>query len=124
MTTTNRTRPTPQDHQPKGTPEEKPDGWELLKPFDEVPAWDQADLIAIVQPLMNQRSNTGGESDGDDTGLSLDLKSFDFRIVGLLTKKLCDFAVDEDALITFMSGKDAIARSLELAMWYVGQLGE
>lgn len=122
-------RRAPQDHlQPKGSPEEKPEGWQLLKPFDEVPAWDQADLIAIVQPLMQQRalpaSGEAGAPAGDAASLSLDMKSFDFQIVGHLTRKLCDFAVERDELIKFMSGKDALSRSIELAMWYVGQLGE
>ena len=105
----------PQDHKAKAVPDKKPDGWELLKPFADVPVWDQTDLIAIVQPLMASERKEGEE---------VDMASFDLRLIGELAKRLKDFAVDEDAYVRFVSGPGALERAMNLGMAYVELLGE
>lgn len=112
----------PQDHlPPKNEPVEqpKPDGWDLLKPFDQVPVWEQTDLIAIVQPLMPDVDPDGGVSE-----IEIDLKTIDLTIVGQLAKRLQDFAVAPDAYRDFVSGPGALERAIELGLAYAIQLGE
>lgn len=109
----------PQDHQPKSDSEDaKPAGWELLKPFDQVPVWDQTELIAIVQPLLaSQEANDEGKVD-------FDLATFDVRVVGHLAQKLQEYATDPDAYLQFVSGPGALVRAMELGIAYATQLGE
>lgn len=109
----------PQDHLPPkaaATDPPKPAGWELLKPFDQVPVWEQTDLIALVQPLIPDST--------DEAEVELDLKSIDLSIIGELAKRLQDYAVDKDAYIRFVSGPGALDRAIDLGMAYAIQLGE
>lgn len=108
-------RKTPQDRQPKQAADVKPDGWDLLLPFDKVPVWDQAELLEIVKPLM-------ASSEEDEK--SLDLMTFDVRIVGDLAKKLADLAVDRGEYTSFVSGPDALERAVNLGIAYAAQLGK
>jgi hypothetical protein len=109
----------PQDHLPKGgDPDEKPAGWELLKPFDQVPVWDQTELIEIVKPILKDGQDEGSDEKG------IDIQNFDVRIVGELAKKLQDFALDRDAFLAFVSGPGALERAISLGVAYSMQLGE
>jgi hypothetical protein len=104
----------PQDRQAKATPDEKPAGWDLLKPFSEVPAWDQADLIEAFKPLMA----AGGSE-------SVNLLDLDMRAVGSVARLVHErFAVDPAALQAFTSGPGGLERMLQLASAYLEQLGE
>lgn len=87
-------------------------GWELLKSFDEIPVWDQTDLLALLQEV----TDTGEETDeGTD---------FDVRIIGKLVKAIQPYALDDAEFLKFVSGAGAIQRSSTLAMAWVGQMGE
>ena len=94
--------------------ESKPDGWDLLKPFDQIPVWDQTDLLETVKPLIAAAESKGG----------LDLANTDLRVIGDAAKQLRQSAVDDDAFMEFASGSKALNRIIDLAVWFVGQLGE
>lgn len=125
MTTTT-TRKAPQDHLPPQTTADAeqphPAGWDLLKPFDEVPVWDQAELIATVQPILGQLRDAQGDVEGD--WVDLDIAKFDVTVIGRLAKQLTAYAVDEDAYLKFVSGPGALKRAVELGVAYAQQLGE
>lgn len=106
----------PQDRLAKAVqPDAKPEGWELLKPFSEVPAWDQADLIEAFKPLM-----AAGEGGNNTSLLNLDM-----RAVGTVARLVHErFAVDPAALQAFTSGPGGLERMLQLASAYLEQLGE
>lgn len=104
----------PQDRLAKTESAAKPEGWDLLKPFDQVAVWDQAELLEIVKPLM---------SDSEESA-DLNLMTFDVRIVGDLARKLADLAVDREAYTAFVSGPDALERAVNLGIVYAAQLGK
>lgn len=95
---------------PKHTP-----GMELMKNFADVPVWDQTPLIAMVQKI-----HSDGEDDADNEGN----KTFDVNILGEIALALKPFAKDEDKYIKFCSGQGAMERAMNLAMAWVGQMGE
>jgi hypothetical protein len=129
-------------------------GYDLLKPIDEVPVWDQIDMVAMLQDAMNDAAKAAKEAREDenarrvDKGLKpippqyeLDAKGkvlkddagepiekvehdFDIRMVGDLGKAIIRFALNEADLVKFMSGKGAIERTANLAIAWVGQMGE
>lgn len=129
-------------------------GYDLLKPLDEVPVWDQIELVAMLQDAMNDAAKSAKEAREDENarraekGLKpippqyeLDAKGkvlkddanepiekvehdFDIRLIGELGKAILPFANDKAVLTKFMSGKGAIERTAELAMAWVGQMGE
>lgn len=108
----------PQDRKPKAatvdeplSPEEVP-GWELMKPMSEIPVWEQTPLIAILQKAVE-----GAEVDGE-------VQTFDINVIGELAKALIPYAIDEAAFIKFVSGAGAMERAMQLAMAWVGQMGE
>jgi hypothetical protein len=107
-------RKTPQDHKSPAS-DVKPEGWDLLLPFDQVAVWDQTELLEIVKPLM-----ASSEEDGE----GLDLMSFDVKIIGQLARKLADLAVDRGVYTTFVSGPDALERAVNLGIAYAAQLGK
>lgn len=110
----------PQDHLPAKTAdaeEPKPEGWDLMKPFDQVPVWDQVDLIEIVKPLIPNDAKDGER-------VEIDLQNVDLRIIGELAKRLQDFALDRESYLTFMSGPDALNHAVTLGIAYAMQLGE
>lgn len=106
----------PQDRQSKQAADVKPDGWDLLLPFDRVPVWDQAELLEIVKPLMSDAQ--------DESKDGLDLMSFDVTIIGQLARKLADLAVDRNEYTAFVSGPDALERAVNLGIAYAAQLGK
>ena len=115
---------TPQDRKPKATPPSPaahPEGWDLLKPFDQVPVWDQTELLEIVKPLMSDAETV---DETDDAGQRQRMMTFDTRLVGTLAKRLVDFAVDKDAYLAFVSGPGALERAIRLGVAYVDLMGE
>lgn len=114
-----KTPKTPQDRKPKAaevetplSPEEVP-GWELMKPMSEIPVWEQTPLIALLQDAIE---------DGDDEGNGK--KSFSVNIIGEMSKAMIPYALDEAAYTKFVSGSGAMERAMNLAMAWVGQMGE
>jgi hypothetical protein len=120
---------------PKIAPEEVP-GWDLMRPLEEIPAWEQTDLVAILQEAMDD-----GEPEIDTSlleGLTPNQrikkeaelkqaarsKSFDVRIIGTLAKQLKEYAKDPEEYTKFVSGSGAMERAMNLAMAWVGQMGE
>lgn len=129
-------------------------GYDLLKPLDEVPVWDQIDLVAMLQDAMNDgaraakeakdEENAAREAKGlkpippqyeldakgkvlkDDAGEPIEKvdHDFDIRLIGQLGKAILPYAKDQSKLTKFMSGAGAIERTAELAMAWVGQMGE
>lgn len=126
----------PTDRKPKGEakvatrPEETP-GWELLRPFSEIPVWEQMPLIQLLDNVISDSTRelskaefaalTPEERKSLKEGRST---TMDLTMFGELAKSLKEFAVDEEAYIKFCSGSGAMQRSMELAMAWVGQMGE
>ena len=103
----------PQDHRPKAAEDEHPEGWDLLKPFEKIPAWDQMDLIAAVAPMNNVVSGKWKETDPQA-----------LRAMADVARALIPCVLDEDAYVAFSSGHGGIARAVNLAMAFAAQLGE
>lgn len=117
--TTKTTAPkAPQDRKPKAAAVETfaPEdtlGWELMKPMGEIPVWEQTPLVALMQTAFEDSS----KEDGEESSFSIDL-------IGQLAKALIPYAVDEAAYVKFVSGAGAMERAMNLAMAWVGQMGE
>lgn len=116
MPTVPKTAKTPADRKPKAVeveeitnPEDVP-GWNLLKPMSEIPVWEQTPLIALMQDAFES-----SEQDGS---------SFSIDLVGQLAKALAVHALDEAEYTKFVSGPGALERAMNLAMAWVGQMGE
>lgn len=110
----------PQDRKPKAAEAEKPfipeevPGWHLLRPFSEVPVWDQAPIISIVESLQ-----MGGKE-----GEVLEAKGDMVKMIGELAKALLTVAIDEEAYTKFVSGRDGLQNAANLAFGWVRNLGE
>jgi hypothetical protein len=111
----------PQDRMPKAvkteepiklSPEETP-GWELMKDFNEIPVWEQTPLLSLLQSAI-----------GDSEDEAENLKSFDVNIIGTMAQAMIPYAKDADAFTKFVSGSGAMERAMNLAMAWVGQMGE
>ena len=114
-------RKTPQDRKPKAEtvvpmkrPQDTP-GFELLKPIDEVPVWDQAPLLHLVNQLM------GDAKAGEEVELD---ESMALLLMGDIAKAMLPWSTDQAAFTKFCSGKGAIQRVMELAMAWTAVLGE
>lgn len=111
---------TPQDRMPKATEiedtiltaEETP-GWNLMKDFSEIPVWEQTPMIALLQDAI-----------GDSTDEGEFVKSFDVNVIGQMAKAMIPYAKDEAEFTKFVSGTGAMERAMNLAMAWVGQMGE
>lgn len=127
----------PSDRKAKGEPEvaslrpEDTPGWELLKPIADIPIWDQMPLISLLRTATEDSEELSKEEyaklsveERKEYNEKQEHRSFDIQILGDLALKLRDFAVDEDAYTKFCSGPRAMERSLNLAMAWVGQMGE
>lgn len=131
----------PQDHKEKGEdvprrPEDTP-GFDLLVPFSEVPVWDQVPLIQLLDEAID-RSDTEKMSPEEFAALTVEereaikaeeaekgeKRNFDLSVISTLTLKLREFAVNEAEYTKFCSGSGAMQRSMDLAMAWVGQMGE
>lgn len=116
----------PQDRKPKAEPEkvfipEETPGWHLLKPFSEVPVWDQGPIMAIVEDLSSRLHSGDGEGTEEveiaNTGDML-------SIIGGLAKALRAVANDPDEYTRFVSGKDGLTNAANLGFAWARQLGE
>lgn len=110
-------RKTPQDRLEKQrAADEKPEGWELLKPPGDVPGWDQAEFLAVIEPLTTA-TNAKGE-----VTFSADV----LRVVaqvGILTYER--FAKDPDAFQRLTTGgMPGLMKMVELCFWYADLLGK
>lgn len=105
-------RKAPQDRKTKAPakafPEQIP-GWDLLRPFAEIPVWDQAELYAAAVHL----------SEMHDAGTIDQIK-----MVGSLAKAMLPFAVDEDEFLAFVSGPQAMLNAAPLVMAWAEQMGK
>lgn len=134
-------------------PEETP-GWDLMKPIDEIPVWDQIPLVSMLQDALKESEQNAKEkfeddnarrvSKGleplkprvakddkgkvirDDAGEPIEIyeRDFDISIIGKLAQGILPYAKDEAELTKFLSGKGALNRTADLAMAWVGQMGE
>lgn len=126
----------PADRKAKGetkiaTRPEEVRGWDLLKSFEEIPVWDQMPLIKLLDDATADASTDLSKE--EYAALTPEERkemkegkrtSIDITILGDLALKLKDFAVDEEAYVKFCSGSGAMQRAIELAMAWVGQMGE
>lgn len=111
-------------------PEETP-GWELLRSFEEIPVWDQMPLISLLEEATSDETVklskeeyaalTPEERKEMDEGKR---RSIDLMTLGNLVLQLKTYAIDEEAYTKFCSGSGALQRSINLAMAWVGQMGE
>lgn len=108
----------PQDRKPKAEkinrPEDTP-GFNLLKPFDQVPVWDQGPLLSLVHEIQ------GDAKDGEE--LELDENEV-IRLIGPLGKALLPMAKDPDEFTKFASGKQAASNIMNLAFAWMAAMGE
>lgn len=108
----------PQDRKPKAEkivrPEDTP-GFNLLKPIDEVPVWDQAPLLSLVRNLM------GDAKEGDEITLDDDEA---INVLGEIGRAMLPFSKDTAAFTKFASGKDALQNIANLAIAWTSVLGE
>lgn len=118
MTTSKKT---PQDRKPKAEkvekiqrPQDTP-GFNLLKSIDEVPVWDQAPLLSLVNELIGDAKE--GEEIKVDEGRAINL-------MGEMARAMLPWAVDTQQFIKFVSGKGAMERVMNLAMAWTSALGE
>jgi hypothetical protein len=109
----------PQDRKPKAAPVEEPlspeevPGWALMKPMSEIPVWEQTPLVALLQTAFESSEEEG-----------TDVSSFSIDLVGKMAQAMIPYAIDEAAYIKFVSGAGALQRAMDLAMAWVGQMGE
>lgn len=136
--TSKTTHKVPTDRMPKAevpiSPEETP-GWELMKPMNEIPVWDQTPLLSLLQDAFHD-SDVHDKTDEEIDAMSKEEwalfqekvaskeRSFDVNIIGELAKAIMPFAIDEKAFLNFVSGAGAMERAMTLAMAWVGQMGE
>jgi len=115
MTTSKKT---PQDRKPKAEkivrPQDTP-GFDLLKSIDEVPVWDQAPLLALVNELMGD--GEAGEEVEIDENVAL-------RLMGEIARAMVPWAIDQKEFTKFCSGAGAMQRVMNLAMAWTSALGE
>jgi hypothetical protein len=118
--------------EPKLLPEETP-GWDLMKPLDEIPVWDQTSLIALLQDAFEDSEKKSDEEIDAMSKEEWELhqakrganeRSFDVNIIGQLAQAIMPYALDEAAYLKFVSGAGAMERAMNLAMAWVGQMGE
>lgn len=112
------TRKQPQDRKPKAAKIERPEdteGFELLKSIDEIPAWDQAPLLALVAQLTEGADDAGNVELDNAAAVSL---------CGEMGRAMLPFAVDQKAFTKFASGRQALQRITNLAIAWTSTLGE
>lgn len=108
----------PQDHKPKAEPivraEDTP-GFSLLKSIDEVPVWDQAPLLQLVNELM------GDAKAGEEVSID---ESKAISLMGEIARAMLPWAHDTKEFTKFCSGRKAMERVMNLAMAWTSSLGE
>lgn len=111
-------RKAPQDRKPKAEPIKRPQdtpGFDLLKSVDEVPVWDQAPLLALVNELM------GDAKEGEEIELD---QNTALMLMGEIAKAMVPWALDQKEFTKFCSGAGAMQRVMDLAMAWTAALGE
>lgn len=110
----------PQDRKPKKEktvrPEDVP-GFKLLKPFADVPVWDQTPLLKLIYRLQ------GDAQEGDEVSVDMDNDEM-IDLVGALGRAMVPIAINEEEYIKFASGPDAAQKVMELSMAWASALGE
>jgi hypothetical protein len=110
-------RRAPQDRLAKqaGT-DEKPEGWELLKAPSDVPGWDQAEFLAVIQPLADAQDPKGNIAFSSDV----------LRIVAEVGVLVFErFAKDPEAFQALTSGgMPGLTRMVNVCFWYAELLGK
>lgn len=110
---------TPQDRKPKAEKIVRPQdvaGFDLLLSIDDVPVWDQAPLLALVQKLSSSADEESGTIDMDESDAII--------IIGQVGKAMLPFAIDQKKFTKFCTGRDALQRIMDLAMAWTSVLGE
>lgn len=115
----------------KARPQDTP-GFDLLKPFSDVPVWDQTPLLSMIQKLHDDRKGISNEEFAKMTPAEREaynesresFASVDINMLGELARALLPFAVDQDAYTKFVSGTKGMENAMNLAMAWVGQMGE
>lgn len=113
---TSKPRKAPADRKPKAEERPRPEdtkGWHLLKSIDEVPVWDQAPLMSLVQSLI------GDAKEGEDIEVALDA-----AILGDIARAMIPWAKDEAEFTKFCTGRTALQDVANLAMAWTSVLGE
>lgn len=108
----------PQDRKRKKDKQDRPEdvpGFNLLKPFDEVPVWDQGPLLEMIYQIQ------GDAKDGSEIELS---ESDVIKYLGPLGKALLPMAKDEEEFTKFASGKKGASNVMNLAFAWMAALGE
>lgn len=111
-------RKAPADRKPKAEKVVRPEdvaGFDLLKPIDEVPVWDQAPLLTLIRSLY------GDAEEGAEITLDKDEA---INIIGAIGRALLPFAKDEKAYTKFASGKEGLQKVADLAIAWTSVLGE
>jgi hypothetical protein len=115
----------PQDRKPKAEeeapfiPEETP-GWHLLRPFAEVPVWDQAPIMALVEEISEAASKKGKPGEEVELSNTSDM----LGVVGSLAKALLSVAIDPVEYTKFVSGREGLQNATNLGFAWVRQMGE
>jgi len=100
-----------------------PTGADLLRPVEELRSGEIADAQAdILQLFADIGIDLNSAQEGEE--VSIETTPDTLRGIGKLGALLETFAVDKDAYAEFDRGRGAQGRVMELAMWYMGQLGE
>lgn len=106
----------PQDHLPKQADQEpeKPEGWDLIKPLDQIPVWEQTELLQTLK-----------EAFGDQVDVTeISVQEFDMRIIGKIALALRGWAKNAAEYDRFVSGQGAMQRAMDIATYAGGLLGE
>lgn len=102
----------PQDHQQKAAPDEKPEGWELLKPAGQMKPRDTAVLVALVIPLQHLKDNA-------------EMTPAQIMAMGDLAEQVEQHVTDPEAYAALTNGGvSGLNKAVALAAWFAGQLGE
>lgn len=117
----------PEDHKPKKSDQlaaeaaAPPAGAALLKPSYDLPSWDRLEVMATLTETFE---SLGFDLDnaGEEFELHTDAKTL--RAIAKMQRELAQFAVDNDEYEAFAKRPDAVSEITNLAMWYLGALGE
>lgn len=110
----------PQDRKPKAEKIVRPEdtkGFNLLRPIDELPVWDQAPLLSLVYKLQK---DVKADKDGNQE-VEIDL---DPAIIGPLAQAMMPMAYDKEEFTKFCTGRTAMADVANLAFAWSAILGE
>ena len=104
-------------------PEDVP-GFNLLRPFSEVPVWDQTELLSLVDELMEEPDEESEDGEPREVKMKEFNKSVTIELIGRMGKALLPFALDPAEYTRFVSGREGFQRTIDLTLAWVGQMGE